>query len=367
MLTRDDIARINDAELARFVENPPENPHLFSVRVTSGTTGNAPIVALADHSVSLATFAPMFWEKARVLVCVGTRGLRFFYTALASGRPEGSQVLTLDREDLTDGLASLVGDFTPEKIIGFPTFIVEAGARMRQEDASRIIAVACVGERITPEYESRLKELFPNARLSWFYGVIEMRNLSKESCVFLRPNHFHPNTGVTIRVTNENADGFGDVLVSTTIGETVVEDYAIGDIARFLPSPCPCGEEITIELATRRGFDYLKLGGALLVQDEFDRVLCQYAHAIHDYRVEGSMVPHGAAFIGKLRIIAFAPRNPTSDLQQSLIEGVSSQLFLTADRTLSDLVKDGKMLPLSLEWTQTPFPDAYKAARMRIV
>lgn len=367
MLTRDDIARIHDAELARFVKNPPENPHLFSVRVTSGTTGGAPIVALADHRISLATFSPMFWEKARVLLCVGTRSLRFFYTALASERPEISNILTLDRDDLRDGLTLLIEDFSPEKIIGFPTFIIEAGVRMRREDASRIIAVACVGERITPEYESRLKELFPNARLSWFYGVIEMRNLSKESCAFLRPNHFHPNIGVTIRVTNENADGFGDILVSTTIGKTAVEDYAIGDIARFLPSPCPCGEEITIELAARRGFDYLKLGGALLVQDEFDRVMRKYAHAIHDYRVEGSMVPQGATFIGKLRILAFAPRNPTQDLQQSLIEGISSQLFLTADRTLADLVKDEKMLPLSLEWTQAPFPDAYKAARMRIV
>ena len=367
MLNRDDIARIHDAELARFVESPPENPHIFSVRVTSGTTGSPPIVALADHQISLATFAPMFWERSRTMICVGTRGLRFYYTVLASERPEGAHILTLDRDDLTDQLGQLVAEFAPEKIIGFPTFLIEVGVRMKEADAARVRSVVCAGERITPQYESRLRGLFPNARLSWFYGAIEVRAPSKESCAYIKPNQYHPNTSVTISIANQDENGFGDVLVSTHIGDTPVDGYQIGDVARFISTPCPCGEEVTIELAARRGFDYLKLGGALLVQDEFDRVMCQYAHAIHDYRVEGSMVPHGATFIGKLRILAFAPTTPTPDLQKSLIERISAQLFLTADRTLMDLVSAENMLPLSIEWTNSPFPDTYKAARMRIV
>lgn len=367
MLTRDDIARIHDIELARFVENPPTNPHQFSVRVTSGTTGSAPIVALADHQISLATFAPMFWECSRTLICVGTRGLRFYYTALASERPEGIRILTLDREDLTEHLGGLIADFAPEKIIGFPTFLIEVGARMNTVDAAAVISVVCAGERITPQYESRLRELFPNARLSWFYGAIEIKAPSKESCVHLKPNQYHPNTGVTLTIANKDEQGFGDVLVSTQIGDTPVVEYQIGDVARFVPELCLCGELLTIELAARRGFDYLKLGGALLVQDEFDRVMRQYTHAIQDYRVEGSMVPHGETFAGKLRIIAFAHTVPTEDLQKSLTDGISAQLFLTEDRTLADLVSAGNMLPLTIEWTQAPFPDTYKAARMRIV
>ncbi len=79
----------------------------------------------------------------------------------------------------------------------------------------------------------------------------------------------------------------GEVLV-TNLGRTSlpIVRYRIGDLAAFLPEPCPCGDpNPRFRLAGRAGEDF-KLGGAYVCMAQFERALGAFDELSPNFMVE---------------------------------------------------------------------------------
>lgn len=362
MLERDDIATLADAALRKFIEAPPDDAQFYSILVTSGTTGRGPIAAFSNISESIRSRSKLFWEMDPVVICTGTIGMRFFYSIQVMHAPEARRVIALDNTDLEKDIAPLFSDMPPRRVIGFPSFIVRFGAKLTPQTAAAVRSVACVGESLSPELHRALTRTFPNARISSFYATVEVKALSKETCGNMPLNHYHPLDGVRFEIFEPDSEGIGDVLISKQAFGTYIERYRIGDIGRLHEKPCACGETTTIELLGRRGHDYLKLAGALLIRNEFDRVMHMFPY-ISDYRAEASLTD---AMKGKLLLRVLAPSGASEALRKEFAARFSEELFLTPTETLERLVARGLFEPLTVEWVDA-FEDGHKPVKLRRV
>lgn len=105
------------------------------------------------------------------------------------------------------------------------------------------------------------------------YGAVEAFHIGFE-CEAHRG--FHVNTDIhPLRLVdddgNEVPDGAsGQVVVSNLVSRgTVVLNYRLGDVARWIPGPCPCGRLLpTLSFVEGRLDDWLELGGGELLHPQ---------------------------------------------------------------------------------------------------
>ncbi|MFZ2886925.1 MAG: hypothetical protein WA021_03845 [Minisyncoccia bacterium] len=194
----------------------------------------------------------------------------------------------------------------------------------------------------------------------------ELGPVSKDHCDCVPLNFFHPYPGVEIEIHEPDEHGVGDILIATTLyGGYRLEGYASGDVGRIRAEKCPCGEAITFEVIGRRGFDFIKLAGALLVRAEFDRVMAMF-RSIQDYRVEASTTLAGD-FQGALTIRLYSKEPPTEQLRREIEASLQEKLFLTQTNTLANLVARGAFKPPVFDWTHQPFPESAKSIKLQRV
>jgi phenylacetate-coenzyme A ligase PaaK-like adenylate-forming protein len=364
MIGRDEITELGLKTLENFKKNPGDD---VVFRVTSGTSGKSPIMLLMSADVLVdPQYGTWYTGAQRLVICYGSLVYRH-YQALAQTRkkPRG-RALAIDLADLNSSLGPLLADFAPDAFLGNPSFIVRAGELCDRATAEAVRDIKCVGELVTEGHRRAFASLFPNARVAGVYTTSELGPISTVTCAYQKPHVFHPRKGITIEIAEPDETGAGDMLLSGEMhGGIQVHQYRIGDVVRELGA-CACGEEKTFESLGRRGLDFIKLMGTLLVQTEFDRVMREFP-MIADYRAEASAVEQGGRLMGKILIRACAHVLPSAALQREIAEKVMHELFLTPDKTLFDLVARKEFLPLSIEWQTDPFPATGKVVKLRHV
>lgn len=368
MLERDDLITFSDKVLDEFLAHPPLDALEYTLRLTSGTSGNSPLYNLREHShQAFEALSNWYWGTDRVLLCFGPLVSRFINCEAQKADPEREkQVLALDATDLTPDLAPLLSDFKPQRIIGFPSFIARA-AEFFDEEAGRVVqSLKCPGEPVTNTYQELFSKKFPNASVGAIYWTIELDRISKETCGHRPLNFFHPFKGVDIEIRDPDEHGVGDILISAPFyKELRAEKYRIGDMGRIHPGVCACGEKVTFELVGRPGYNYIRLNGALLIQTEFDRVAALFP-IIREYRVEGSTEIAGGRTRGTVTLLIYGTGPmPTQAKLRELEAQFSQVLFVTPTETLTSLVEKDLFRPLTILWSQSPFPSAEKDFKLK--
>jgi phenylacetate-coenzyme A ligase PaaK-like adenylate-forming protein len=360
MMDRSDVAALADRS-RRDLED--SDSRCVMVRVTSGTTG-APLVISEPIDSRFDPEEPSF--LGNMLACLGSRNARLACVLIARADPNVSRILALDASELDAPIGRCIGDFAPDAVHGFYSMLARAAARIPPKARSRVAVLRCTGEGISADGERFLFKRFPHARHVQIYIASEVGGIGRRSCRHLFRNRFHPASGVAIDIVDHDEDGIGDILVSKSISRSVrIDRYRIGDMGRYVPEVCPCGAPVTFELHGRRGIDYIKLNGVLLTRAEFDRVVAQFSGYIDDYRVDALRGSGDAAAKVVLRVYQRAGARARGSACE-LAGKISRSLFVTQTRTFNDLVIEGVLAPLEVEFADKPFARGFKDVKLRM-
>lgn len=368
-MDRDDFIRFADEALHTF-QPPPERAYDYSVVTTSGTTGAALLLRVIGHRRRNRSAYFQEWANGgeRIVIAYGSLGTRLLQllalrTHASSASARG---IALDYEDLTPALSALMDDLKPDRFVGSPSFMVRLGERLSGPVRGGVESMRYAGERISAAQRELLQAAYPNAALDTTYTSIETGVLSQSSCGHLPPNQYHVQKWAHVAIEEPDETGAGNIVVSIPDDEIVlIQDYRIGDVGRLVQKTCPCGERQVLEVLGRKGRDYIKLAGAILLDDEFERVV-RLIGAFDDYRVEVSDCVDGGAYKGRIRILAYR-RTPagTAALQREVQEQFSRALYLTPTQTLAHLVEQNLFMPLEITYTDAPFPQDAKEVKLR--
>ncbi len=198
------------------------------------------------------------------------------------------------------------------------------------------------------------------------YNTNETGALSKPPCGYLPLDSYHHAEGGGVLIDGADETGAGDILISKDLTPTVaVRDYRIGDIGRLRETPCACGESRTLQILGRRGYDYIKIGGALFLQKEFERVAGMCADLFDDYRAEAYEVFDESTPKGRLVLRVFRKNSLGGFKEKNEIAArYCRELFLSQSQTLGDFIEKGILLPLVVEYVERPFPATYKNLKL---
>lgn len=163
-------------------------------------------------------------------------------------------------------------------------------------------------------------------------------------------------------IAQPDQGGVGDVLLSWDLpGGIRVSRYRIGDAGALVHEPCPCGENTRLELRGRSGYDYLKLSGAILHKDEFDRVAGLCGRFLDAYRAEAYTVEQMGRLLGGVALSVYRAAGPLSAEEKiALAQTFSAALFVTPTQTYANLVDRNIFVPLVIHNAEAPFPKGAK-------
>lgn len=357
ILEREGLARLGDETLRDLSKQPPEaaEARRLTVRMTSGTTGRAPVVIANEH---FAGDSRGFGRSRALMIAIGGNNTRLANALLVAEQArEPIRIMALDDADLAGGFETLVREFAPDAIRGFTSFVRRAAAFLG-EARRGVSLLKLSGEKWTRAIDGEFRSLFPEAQIDVLYITNEIGVIATRDCAALAFGHYHAAPGVLIEIDGADESGLGELLASKRFFRSFsVSRYRVGDLARIDPGACTCGEA-SFELVGRKGSDYIKLVGAILLREEFDRVAQLCGDLFDDYRAE-AWQERG---IGHVALTVYAPRStPDIDI---IRERFSRALFLTPTRTLEGLCAQGIFAPLEVSVSEQPFPAKNKEVKL---
>ena len=368
MMEREDMVALGEKTLDAVIAHPPKDARSVLIRVTSGTSGNPPLVLATGYAPEAPADMAGSEGLGRVVSCMGSLFARLANALIVSRVPARNvmQVLPLDPQDLTPELPKIFREYQPEIIYGFCSYIARVARYMTPDAAKNVRSLMFSGEGVNDVFDRLFSEQFPNAARTEFYMANDAGGyIGKRMCRYLPRNHFHPPPGVVVAI-DAPEDGIGDILVSKSIFRSLrVDRYRIGDIGRLIEQPCPCGEKVTLELFGRKGIDYIKLAGAILRREEFDRVVALFPDVVDDYRVEARQVVEGGRPKGQVILRIYHRKGSLGrDALREFCEKFARELFLTPTKTLADLSEEGIFKPLQVELSEHPFAEGHKDVKL---
>jgi phenylacetate-coenzyme A ligase PaaK-like adenylate-forming protein len=364
VLEREGFLQLGLRALEHLVAQPPQRSEVqfFSIRMTSGTSGRTPIIMASEHKAD----TPVGFEHCRTLVIAqGGNNARVGNTLFTLTKTKDpTRILAIDDSDLVPGLESLFQDLAPDAFRGFPSFIRRVGAYLG-DAREGVRAIKITGEKWTPVMQADFERTFPNARCEIIYGIVEVGVVATSDCPHLARDHYHPVSDAVIGVDAPDESGMGELLISRPFyRDFYAAGYKVGDIGRLDPAPCACGRK-SFELFGRRGTDFLKVAGAVLFREEFDRVAVLCSDLFDDYRAQVSRITDSATERGRIELTVYRRDGAWSDeLARNIAARFSGELFLTPTRTLAALAEAGYFEPLSVIRREEPFPFRSKEVKL---
>lgn len=197
-------------------------------------------------------------------------------------------------------------------------------------------------------------------------GAAEASFTGNNSCGFLPRGFFHPVPWATVEVINPDETGAGEIALSVPQSRTVrLERYLVGDRARIIPASCRCGAKTTFELLGRKEGNAVKIAGALLFREEFDRVHRSLGEYVLDYRaLIREYIERGRPKAEvTLEVVATPLLRARPDAEAFLARVVAERLYVTPTQTLADLILQGIFAPLTVTLV-APFPPYAKDIKL---
>lgn len=368
-MERSDFARIAEQTLESHINNPPRDGRTRLVRMTSGTTGNLPMVFVREQPED-----PPGWyiEASKAMLCGGSVPWRLGWVLMFRDEkiPRPAQILTIDAADLSHDVSHLIADFRPDMFAGFPSIIARVSEQISAAIGRAVRSIVMTGESLRAEVRHAFATRFPHAILRMQYMIQEIGYVSSPRyCPHLPLHTYHPARGVNavqLDVNDPDETGAGELLVSARINRSIdITQYRYGDLARISHAPCACGENESFEIIGRKGHDFIRLMGATLRREEFDRAAKEYADLFDDYRVEARAVDDAGSLKGKVVLKVHGARDASSAGLQSIARRFSETVFLTPTRTLAQLAASGEFLPLEVIASEEPFAQKHKDVKLR--
>lgn len=344
MQYKEDLRRLFTARIRRLREEIGTKETTTDLRLmhTSGTT-NKPLPVVYTKRPD---WNPVFLgEGERVVMLFGSKPLRLdFAQAYFDTDTPSADVLFLGPSMNVDVVAETFSLFKPTTLVSPPTTLLRMTKACQKEELEQVSHIVLAGELLSEETAAALDVRFPRASVLNTYAATEVGEMGV-SCPKCARNEFHPFSGVTFDINNPDEAGVGDVLVSKdNPGGITLEQYNIGDVGAL-------GEhdgEQTIRLLGRRGYDYIKLAGTLLVREEFDRVARELERYILDYKAEVATSEVSGAPVHSITLFVTTAMSVTENFEKTVAEEFSKRMFVTPNSTLKDAIREGVFSPLTV-------------------
>lgn len=325
---------------------------------TSGTSGGVPLLIIRERDLDQWKWDQLdVKEPLRIVSLMSSQTSRLAHATsmfLTYGKPVS--ILNLEVSDLTEDLPALLKDFNPNGFYGVPSFIVRLIESIETRDLlfKDVIFVGVMGELLTHSRYETLQTSFPRALIRSYYGSGDAGAIGP-SCKFLPLNYFHVIPSVRVRIDDPDASGAGEVLVSRKVLSYTIEDHKTGDLGRIHHRVCPCGEKTSLEIIGRSGYDHVKILGALLHRDEFDRVMKMLSDYIEKYRVEVREIEKDGHHCGEItiRILPTPSCSLSPQTAEHILKTILDNLFVTPSRTLGALVQENIFLTPAIQFVRS--------------
>lgn len=367
-LTRKELKILGLKPLEDLAKDGETKNYLF--RTTSGTTGGLPMLIARKRKKSSTEKIGFYSGIKRVVGFFGTYNARLGHVASAIYRKEHPAVLFFDHSDLKPkSFNRIFKGFKPDGICGFPSFIIKGLELVQNSKALLgVKKVNMTGEYLSPAKQEFLQKKLPNAKLAIFYAAGEIGFIS-DFCPNLPLGQYHPKEGTKIEIINQDKDGIGELIVSTELSPSVpIKRYRVGDIGKFVKigEKCACGDSVTFEVLGRKDFDYIKISGALLMQQEFERVMKELKEYVVDFCGTVQERKVGIGFKGEIKLdIVSTPELKNHQYPEQFIsEQIAKKLFVTPTKTLDVLIKNETFLPLLVNLVSN-IPIGYKDVKLK--
>jgi len=273
--------------------------------------------------------------------------------------------IELNKMDLAVNLTMETG---LEGIISAPTILYIFTEKLRATSFDRnIIKWISIGTEVcTVQKLEYFKKYYPKAFIEIRYGNSEAGANIGYRCKFLEqkelnPQIFHPNDMNLIEITpDENLNSnTGEVVFTHLYKEAFpLIRYKTGDFATETESSCECGQKRTMTTHGKHAFDVLKTSGVIIHSQAITNAL----EAVNKHiELEFEMHVYEESFNDKIRTRLVLKLKPKIDREseQRVASVIEKNLYLSQDKIMTDLVKEGLFYPLMVEYV-TSFETAPK-------
>jgi len=232
-------------------------------------------------------------------------------------------------------------------------------------DNNAVISISLIGEYCTSQKLDFFKKRFPKAKIMLKYGVSEAGGaigLRTRCLDGAPPNYYHLKGDDKLFL--EFINDAGEVLSEGEVGEIVVTSlkkeafplirYKLADVAHIKEKKCTCGRPVMV-LGGRRNYDILKFHGVSIYIELIEEALAQVMNYLepqfqmHVYEriAGGKLLPQL-----KLKLKLKEGQAETEFVRNVIIENVTENLLLSAEKTLDYFVKNNIFLPLEIEFVE---------------
>jgi len=364
VLERKDLEPIAAATFADLKARGHKPATGFSIRMTSGTSGSGPLCVVWESGYAGMS---VYKDAKRLLVHHGLMNIRLgtVLTMRTLGN-DRARVLMVDSSEVSPDVCALLDDYRPDGMYSFPALVVPLVEQLGSSTREKIKNLSFGGAGLAKVHADFFAAWLPATHLRAVYIANEAGCMSDDGCGHTPRNHYHPKQGVTIDIRDIDEDGVGDIYVTTRLTEHVeLANYHIGDVGRWSEEPCACGNAM-FEVLGRGGYDFIKLGSAIVRQEECDRIAALCEDLFDDYQLEAKTREHRGKLVGALTLRVYRAGRRLSPLDLATISSrFSDHLFLSYGKTLSDLVEAGAMASLSVVASSEPLVHGLKGVRLK--
>lgn len=372
--TKDDFSGLAvERRLSDITKFTKKNPFGISLSSTSGTTNGKPALLVNGTYRENEGMGIFLKKKGRKLFLFQPRTLSLrVLCSLIEGAERGkkdNQVIFVNPFGFKTEMIEAISQMNPSEIVTFPatiSFLTSTFPKIKKIfSASKRLLLG--GDFLSRNQADSFARLYPNLKITHDYLTGELGFVGA-GCNLLSKKHgintYHPLDDGIIELININEEGVGEI-VATKLNppEMGYIRYRTGDLARIIKEVCPCGKSWMFYLIGRDNMDYFKVLGALISRAEIEKALKNLGDIIEDWRGEVREVKINDFFIGELKLILKPYAGGQANVNK-LKNLISTRLRLTPKKTLSDLVKEKKFMPLKIEITNN-FPEANKKVLLR--
>ncbi|MBI4119316.1 MAG: hypothetical protein HY456_00530 [Parcubacteria group bacterium] len=373
-LTKEDFLKVGlEPRLRDLREKIGKETKRFALRTTSGTTTGEPCLFVNPIGFRHESRRRTLWIEGPFMICLRGTLLHIFNNF--HNKSFAFQTLVLDPAKFDATMRHAVAEFGADNIFSFPANLVKFMSAFGETDSlsSGIKFIDLSGDFLSAAQRRLIDRFFRAAELKHGYTLTEAgmvavpcRELERR---YGHSNVYHPASSNNFIVELADADesGCGEIVVTRTDTAWALLRYRTGDMGRAVREECSCGAGFTLFLAGRKNYDYVRCAGALIVRAELERVVGALSSYIAEWRAEVRERQMNGKLVGELKLIVKPTASYGLDIRRNLLplaERISRNLFLTPNKTLANLVSEGRFLPLAIEITDG-FPDAPKQILIR--
>lgn len=357
ILSKEDLVAHSPPESEALLTGPLASAYLFRSGGTTGAPKFSPF-AIAEFQRWVGIFQRTYGAAglrpddrvANLFVCGSLYASFIFINRMVEEM--GCLNLPFTASASPEAVSSHLELFDVNALMGIPSWLLEVVAALSPAAASRVTKLFYGGEILYPEEREWLHEKLPNLTLvaSGGYAAVDAGMMGFQCQASTGGIHHVHADHVILELVDPVTlqpvpPGEVGLVLVTTLDRHLMPliRYRIGDVARWVSEPCPCGREMPRFELLGRGDDSLRIGIATVGIEEILPAIAQVPGLSTHAQIVKERAERKDQLTVRVERAADATL-PGPDLAERLVERIRAQ-----KPDLAKLEATGYVMPLRVE------------------